>query len=214
MTNTHLVGDMSIHSTHPLAESLEGRKVVLGSQSPRRVELLKALNIPFEVRPSNASEEHSAVVHPEDLPLVLAKRKAECLKVDLAPDEILITADTIVILDRDVLEKPKNLDEAHSFLQRLSSEWHTVVTGYCITTTKRQFQSSAKSRIRFNALAEEEIAYYLDHYQVLDKAGAYGIQDWIGLIGIAEIVGSYHNVMGLPTAQLYQDLKVFLKNKD
>lgn len=195
---------------HPLAELLAGINVVLGSQSPRRVELLKSLDIPFEVRSSDAPEDHALEVDPYELPITLATRKASYLQAGLKPNELLITADTVVILKQCILEKPKSISEAKHFLHELSGNWHEVVTGYCLTYGQHQFKAEVTSNVLFNELTECEIDYYISHYEVMDKAGAYGIQDWIGLVGVAEINGSYHNVMGLPIAHLYQNLKSLL----
>lgn len=195
---------------HPLEARLRGLHIILGSQSPRRVELLKQLGLTFEVRPSHAPEDHIEVQDPHEVPLVLASRKAEFLLPQLHPNDLLITADTVVVLEGQILEKPHSLDEAVTYLNRLSGKWHQVITGYCLTMSERQFRASVTSDILFDHLTEEEISYYANQYEVLDKAGAYGIQDWIGLIGVKEIQGSYHNVMGLPTAHLYQHLKKFL----
>lgn len=195
---------------HPLEARLRGLHIILGSQSPRRVELLKQLGLTFVVRPSYAPEDHIEVQDPHEVPLVLATRKAEFLLPQLHPNDLLITADTVVVLEGQILEKPHSLEEAATYLNRLSGKWHQVITGYCLTMSERQFRASVTSDILFNHLTEEEICYYVTRYEVLDKAGAYGIQDWIGLIGVKEIQGSYHNVMGLPTAHLYQHLKKFL----
>lgn len=195
---------------HPLDTLLAKWRLVLGSKSPRRVELLTELGLDFEVRPSHFDEQHGAEVAPRELPLLLAQGKARDLRGSLATDELLITADTIVILDDEVIEKPRNLEEAADFLRRLSGHWHQVVTAFVLTTAGHQASESVESEILFAPLTEEEIAYYLSRYEVLDKAGAYGVQDWIGLIGVREIRGSYHNVMGLPTSVLYHQLKEFL----
>ena len=195
---------------HPLESKLKGLHIILGSQSPRRVELLKQLGLTFEVRPSHAPEDHIEVQDPNEVPLVLATRKAEFLLPQLHLNDLLITADTIVVLEGEILEKPHSLNEAAIYLNRLSGKWHQVITGYCLTMSDRQFRASVTSDILFDHLTEEAISYYVNRYEVLDKAGAYGIQDWIGLIGVKEIKGSYHNVMGLPTAHLYQHLKEFL----
>ncbi|TFH94722.1 Maf family nucleotide pyrophosphatase [Porphyromonas levii] len=199
-----------IDSQHPLVQLLGDRHVVLGSQSPRRVELLTQLGIPYECRPGGATEEYDAATKAEEVPLLLARRKAEYLRPTLASNEVLITADTIVILDHKVLGKPKDKEEAQRYLDQLSGQWHRVITGFCIMTHDKLSQESVASDIRFANLHPDEIAYYVSQYEVLDKAGAYGIQDWIGLIGVTEIRGSYHNVMGLPTAVLYSRLKELL----
>lgn len=204
-----LAGDMS-EVMHPLSTLLAGKKLILGSRSPRRVQLLKELGLTFECRVSDAPEEHDNEIEASKVPELLALRKAKWLMNELSPDELLITADTIVILDHKIIEKPTDLSEAKQFLSRLSDRWHTVITGYALSSTTRQISESVESKIRFGPLEDGEIEYYLSQYEVLDKAGAYGVQDWIGLIGVMELQGSYHNVMGLPTAKLYQSLKDFL----
>lgn len=196
--------------SHPLATLLEGRKLVLGSRSPRRVQLLEELGLTFSCRPSDAPEDHDEETSVKEVPSLLASRKAEYLQPNLASEEVLITADTIVILDDEIIEKPRNMAEAKQFLHQLSGRWHTVITGFCLTSQEKQVCESVESSIRFETLEEAEVNYYLSRYEVLDKAGAYGVQDWIGLIGVAEIRGSYHNVMGLPTARIYHCLKEFL----
>lgn len=194
---------------HPLDKLLRGRKLVLGSQSPRRVQLLRDLGLTFDVRPSGADETHPEHIEAEHIPLELAKRKALAL-LPLAAGEILLTADTVVLMDGELIEKPCDIDEANQFLHRLSGRWHSVVTGYALTTDTAQVTGEVRSEIHFATLTDDEIEYYLTNYQVLDKAGAYGIQDWIGLIGVSEVRGSYNNVIGLPTTHIYQTLKSFL----
>lgn len=196
---------------HPLFNGLKERKIVLGSQSPRRVQLLQELGLEFEIRPSDTDEIIPMGLPLDAVPAQLAKQKAEALLKTLAKDEILITADTIVIHKDRFLGKPNNKEEAKRYLRELSDSHHTVITGYAITTSDRQIIESVKSEIKFGILTENEINYYIEYYEVLDKAGAYGVQDWIGLIGVTEIKGSYHNVMGLPTASLYHRLKKFLE---
>lgn len=194
---------------HPLHQLLEGRRIVLGSQSPRRVQLLRDLGLDFEVRPSGADESHPTHISSEHIPLELAKRKATAL-MPIASDEILLTADTVVLLDDQLIEKPHDLQEARQFLHRLSDHWHTVITGYTLTHGSQQVTGEVRSDIHFAPLDDREIDYYIGHYQVLDKAGAYGIQDWIGLIGVSEVRGSYNNVIGLPTTHIYHALKNLL----
>lgn len=193
---------------HPLEKLLDGRRLVLGSQSPRRVQLLRDLGLTFDVRPSGADETHPTDTAPEHIPLELAKRKAVAL-FPLQSDEILLTADTVVLMDGALLEKPHDLEEAKQFLKKLSGRWHSVITGYALTTSSKQVTGEVRSEIHFATLSDDEIEYYLANYQVLDKAGAYGIQDWIGLIGVSEVRGSYNNVIGLPTTHIYQTLKTF-----
>ncbi len=189
---------------HPLARAMEGHRLILGSKSPRRVALLKGLGFDFEVRPSDADESHPDDVAPDALPLILAKRKAEALTGTLAETDILITADTIVALDGQVLEKPGTIDRAKSFLRELSGKWHTVYTGYCVLMGQKEISGTVETKIHFCPLTGREIDYYLSRCEVLDKAGAYGIQDWIGLVAADDVRGSYNNVIGLPTSYIYR----------
>ena len=202
----------ALHTHHPLAALLGGHRIILGSQSPRRVELLRELGLSFEVRPSHADESHPEGVDPASLPLVLSKRKADALMADVATGDILITADTIVELEGEILEKPGTITRAKAFLQRLSGKWHTVHSGWCVRLGARELSGTVATRIHFCDLSEAEIDYYLSHYEVLDKAGAYGIQDWIGLAFIDEVQGSYNNVIGLPTTHIYRALKEISRN--
>ena len=198
---------MTQHTHHPLESLLKGHKIILGSQSPRRVALLRELGLELEVRPSHADESHPSEYSPRTLPLTLAKRKADALASTLSPGDILITADTIVEVDGEVLEKPGTLERARIFLRKLSGKWHTVHSGYCVRLDEREISDTVHTEIHAAELSDSDIDYYLSHYEVLDKAGAYGIQDWIGLAAIDEIRGSYNNVIGLPTAHIFRALQ-------
>lgn len=202
-----MVGNDLCLSNHPLAQKLQGHRIILGSQSPRRVQLLHELGLTCEVHPSNADESHPEGADAETLPLLLAQRKADALKSILSPSDILITADTIVELDGDVLEKPGNIERAKSFLRRLSGKWHRVHSGYCVRSRKEEISGTVRTEIHFCRITDKEIDYYLSRCEVLDKAGAYGIQDWIGLACVDEVRGSYNNVIGLPTSYIYSALK-------
>lgn len=205
-----MVGNKGI-VPHPLSSLLRGHRVILGSQSPRRVTLLRELGLDFEVRPSHADESHPENVSPRELPLILAKRKAEALRATCSlPGDLLITADTIVDVSGKILEKPHDITEAKEFLKLLSGRWHTVHSGFCLRMDGREVTETVHTDIHFSELSDQEIDYYITRSEVLDKAGAYGIQDWIGLACIDEIKGSYNNVIGLPTATLYRTLKAFL----
>lgn len=184
--------------------------IILASNSPRRRELLAGLDIPFEVRvlPS-IDESHPAELQGGDIPLYIARKKADAYRNLLTDDELIITADTIVWLDGQVLEKPHDEQEAQRMLRNLSGKTHEVFTGVTLTTRQRQESFVTESRVRFATLTEDEIDYYVSHYHPLDKAGAYGIQEWIGYIGVEQIEGSFFNVMGLPVHRLYQALKSF-----
>jgi septum formation protein len=172
--------------------------------------LLEGLDIDFEVRViPGIDETHPPGVPPDRIPACLARRKAEAYLATMKPDELVITADTVVVLDGDVLEKPADRDAAIRMIRRLSGRKHQVITAVALTTVSRRKAFSAISTVDFAELTSEEIEYYVDCYEPFDKAGAYGIQEWIGYIGVRGIEGSFHNVMGLPVQMLYRELKNF-----
>lgn len=190
--------------------NIQNYHIILGSNSPRRRELLAELDLGFEVKVIPGLEEHyPATLQPEEIPVFLAKQKAEAYIPTLPEKTLLITADTIVWNRNEVIGKPKNREEAIRMLQSLSGHEHHVVTGVCLTTTEKQKAFSVISAVKFATLTDEEIGYYVDKYQPFDKAGAYGIQEWIGYVGVESINGSFYNVMGLPVQRLYQELKKF-----
>ncbi|MBR1800332.1 MAG: septum formation protein Maf [Bacteroidaceae bacterium] len=183
-------------------------KLILASNSPRRRELLAGLGLEFEVRVlSGIDESYPADLSGGDIPLYISREKAAAYRNSLAVDELLITADTIVWLDGKVLEKPTDEADAHRMLRTLSGKTHQVFTGVCLTTTERQVAFSCRTDVTFCTLTDEEIDYYVSHYRPLDKAGAYGVQEWIGYVGVEHIEGSFFNVVGLPVQRLYQALK-------
>ena len=187
-------------------------KIVLASNSPRRRELLGALEVDFEVRTLDGIEES----YPQGLtvtgiPEHISSRKA--MAYALADDELLITADTIVYLDGEVLGKPANAKEACAMLRKLSGKTHQVITGVTLRTVDRSHTFSCVTEVTFAQLAEEQIKHYVDNYAPFDKAGAYGIQEWIGYVGVTKINGSYYNVMGLPVQRLNQELTAFMNNE-
>ncbi len=188
---------------------LEKYHIILGSQSPRRNELLARLDIPFTCQVIETEEIYPAELRGAEIPIYLAKQKAAAFEP--LPDDktLLITADTIVWLDGQVLGKPHTPAEAGDMLHLLSGKTHQVYTGVCLTSRQKQKTFSACSDVTFSTLSDAEIDYYVAKYQPLDKAGAYGIQEWIGCIGVEKINGSYFNVMGLPVQKLYQELKRF-----
>lgn len=193
-----------------MLKNIEKYKLVLGSNSPRRRELLSGLNIPFEVRIlPDIDESYPATEIAEDIPVYLAKKKAESYLHELAEDELLITADTIVWTFQEVLGKPEDRADAVKMLHRLSDHVHEVVTGVCLTTKEKSVSFFVSSAVSFSKLTEEEIEFYVDNYRPYDKAGAYGIQEWIGYVAVEAINGSFYNVMGLPIHRLYQELKSF-----
>lgn len=182
--------------------------IILASNSPRRRELLSGLGLDFEVRVlPGIDESHPAELQGGDIPLYISKKKADAYLASLQLDELLITADTIVWLDGEVLEKPKDEADACRMLHELSGKTHQVFTGVCLTTTEKQVSFSCRSDVTFCQLTDEEINHYVQCYRPLDKAGAYGVQEWIGYVGVERIEGSFFNVVGLPVQRLYQALK-------
>jgi septum formation protein len=184
------------------------KTIILASQSPRRKMLLQGLGIDFEVKPSPADETYPADLNYEGVAEYIAKQKALHFPKNELPEHfILITADTVVCLNNEILGKPKDENEAMAILRKLSGKKHEVITGVVITTATTQSSFSVKTDVYFKDLTEAEIAYYVQNYRPFDKAGAYGIQEWIGYIGITRIDGSFFNVMGLPVQQVYEELK-------
>ena len=182
--------------------------IILGSQSPRRQELLHGLDVNFTVKVIDGLEEnYPATLQGEEIPMFLAQQKADAYVNALTPHDMLITADTIVWLDGFVYGKPKNEADAKKMLRALSGKTHDVITGVCVTTTERQETFAAVSKVTFASFSDDEIDYYIEKYQPMDKAGSYGVQEWIGYIGVERIDGSFYNVMGLPVQRLYTLLK-------
>ncbi|MBR1447764.1 MAG: septum formation protein Maf [Prevotella sp.] len=190
-----------------MLENISKYRVVLASNSPRRRELLGGLGVPFEVKVLPDIEEN----YPADLPVAqiaeyIAREKADAYRPVMADDDLIITADTIVVVDDQVLGKPADAADARRMLHLLSGRTHQVITGVCLTTTSAQRRFSVTTDVTFKMLTDEEIDYYIDRYQPFDKAGAYGIQEWIGYIGVTSLSGSYFNVMGLPVQRIYVEL--------
>lgn len=195
-------------------DHLSAYQIFLGSQSPRRKNLMEQLGIPFQVWLKDPADES----FPEDLSAdevatYLAKKKTIPYLDQLREDTILITADTVVIREGLVLGKPKDYEEASRMLRELSGRSHRVVTGICMRSVKQSCSFSANTEVTFDELTPEEIHYYITEFGPFDKAGSYGIQEWIGLVGVESINGSYFNVMGLPIHQVYQKLKHFTNYK-
>ena len=194
-----------------MLDNLRPYRLVLASNSPRRRELLGGLGVPFTVRTIDGIDEsYPANLDGADIPLHIARQKAAAYLPTLAPDELLITADTIVYLDNRVIGKPKDENEAIRMLHTLSGRTHKVITGVSLSTTERTKAFAAVSLVTFAPLSEEEIDYYVHTFHPLDKAGAYGVQEWIGMVGVKRIEGSYFNVMGLPVQRLYEELRAFI----
>ena len=182
-------------------------KLILASNSPRRKELLAGLGVPFEVRVLQDIDEH----YPENLPVnevarYIAKEKADAYRRIVAADELIITADTVVIVGDEILGKPVDEADAVRMLKHLSGRTHQVTTGVCLLTAEKERCFDVTTDVTFKTLTDEEIHYYVNRYRPFDKAGAYGIQEWIGYIGVTGLNGSYYNVMGLPVQRIYQEL--------
>ena len=187
-----------------------GFKIVLASNSPRRKELLAGLGLDFEVRVlPDIDESYPETMAALDTAEYIAGKKAAAYQSVMADDELIITADTVVIVDDEVLGKPADADEARSMLQKLSGRTHQVVTGVCLTTRQQSAHFSVRTNVTFKPLTDSEIQYYIEKYKPFDKAGAYGIQEWIGYIGCTGLHGSYYNVMGLPVQRIYTELQKF-----
>jgi len=190
----------------------KAKKLVLGSQSPRRKAFLESLHLTFSTRSSSVEESYPPDLVAEEIAIYLAELKFEALEQTLKEDELLITSDTVVWNNNTSLEKAANKEDAIRMLNALSNNKHQVITALCIGDSNKRWTSYEVTEVHFRELKEEEIEYYVEHYQPFDKAGAYGIQEWIGLIGITHISGNYPTVVGLPTALLYQGLIEFLEN--
>ena len=182
---------------------------ILASKSPRRQELLNALGINFRVVSNEVDESYPDNLAKEEIPVFLAELKAEHFKNQLKENDLLITADTIVWLNDEVIGKPENMKEAVKTLQKLSAQEHQVISGVCLSSIHKQKSFFSISNVRFKQLSLSEIEFYVYEYNPIDKAGAYGIQEWIGYIGITHIEGSFYNVMGLPVQQLYSEIQNF-----
>ena len=187
-------------------------KILLGSQSPRRRELLAGLDVDFRVVAIDADEHYPEGLQGGEIPYFISRAKAEAYGEPLAEDEVLLTADTIVWVPCEggrggvMLGKPKDEEEARRMLRLLSGRMHAVYTGVTLRTREGMQTITDKTEVWFRALTEEEIAYYVEKYQPLDKAGAYGVQEWIGYVGVTKIVGSYFNVMGLPVERVWENI--------
>jgi septum formation protein len=182
---------------------------ILASKSPRRNQLLKSLGIEFEVKTKEVDEIYPDNLIKEEIPVFLAELKAKPFLADLSDSDLLITADTIVWFEGKVLGKPKNKAEATRMLQLLSGKEHQVISGVCLTTSNKKKSFYSISNVHFKTLTHNEIEYYVSEFKPFDKAGAYGIQEWIGSIGIIHIEGSFYNVMGLPIQKLYEEIQKF-----
>lgn len=189
---------------------LKDYKIILASGSPRRQQFFKDFDLPFEIRLKEIEEIYPDNLKAEEITNYLAKLKAKAFEGELADNEILITSDTLVWLNDKALGKPKDYDDAFQILKSLSNQTHEVITSVCFKTTTKTETIFEITKVSFRELSDDSIRYYLDNYKPFDKAGAYGIQEWIGLIGIHKIEGSYTNVVGLPTEKVYTYLTSYL----
>jgi septum formation protein len=192
-----------------LLSNLNKYNVVLASKSPRRQQLLQGLEIPFEVRTLDVNEDFPGHLKGAEIPIYLSEVKAAAFRDQMADNELIITADTVVWIDNEVLNKPESREEAMEMLRKLSGKMHEVFTAVMLSTKERQSGFCDVAKVYFTNLTELEIEHYVDHYQPFDKAGAYGVQELIGYIGIERLEGSYFTVMGLPVQKLYEKLKEF-----
>ena len=187
-----------------------GYKIILASNSPRRKELLAGLGVKFDVRLiDDIDETYPGDIEAHDVAEYIARKKADAYKQSIASNELIITADTVVILDGEIFGKPSNADDAYNMLQKLSGRTHQVITGVCLLTKTEQRVFKVTTDVTFKELESEEIKYYIDNYKPFDKAGAYGIQEWIGYIGVTSLSGSYFNVVGFPVQRIYTELQKF-----
>lgn len=191
---------------NPLAEKLQNHKLILASGSLRRKKFFEDLGVDFEIRIKSVEEVYPKELKGEEIAMYLAELKASVFKDELKTNDILITSDTVVWHNNESLAKARNKAEAGEMLQKLSGQWHNVITSVCFTTATKQETVSATTKVKLSELSSNEINYYIETFKPYDKAGAYGIQEWIGLIGIEQIEGSYNNVVGLPTQVVYKTL--------
>jgi septum formation protein len=184
-------------------------RIILASASPRRKQLLEWAEIPFDIIPSDGDEMVPDKLPVSEIPVFLASQKAAIVRKKTTPDRIILAADTIVVLDQQMLGKPLDRSDAIRMLLLLSGKVHEVITGVALTNTKKEILFAETTRVRFHSLSRLEIEHYVDRYQPYDKAGAYAIQEWIGVTGIHSIDGDFYNVMGLPVSRVLQELRSF-----
>ncbi len=193
--------------THNMLNNLKGKNIILASNSPRRHELLKGLDLDFTVLTRPVDEIYPDDLALEDIPEFLAVKKANAYQDLIDENTIVITSDTVVINEDEVLEKPQDAGDAARMLKAMSGKQHLVVTGVCILTAEKIHHFADHTKVKFTTLNDSEIDYYVAKYKPYDKAGAYGVQEWIGYVGIERLNGSYYTVMGLPVHKLYKALK-------
>jgi septum formation protein len=193
-----------------IIDELNKYRIILASRSPRRQQLLIELGLRFEVIAKNWTEEYPYHLKGEKIALYVATEKAKMFQSEIKDNEIVITADTIVWCNNKVLDKPAGRDDAKKILREISGNTHEVITGVCLLSSDKQTSFYSSTKVTFAELTDEEIEFYIDNFIPYDKAGAYGIQEWIGIAACSHIKGSYFNVMGLPVQQVYQELKKFV----
>ena len=190
--------------------NLKKYHIILASKSPRRQELLRGMGVDFEILTKETPEDYPTDLPLDEVPKYLSLQKSQAFSDEELPkDYLLITSDTVVICEGEILGKPKDREDAMRMLQLLSGKTHHVVTGVTVRSAKKTESFAVRSNVTFAQLDDDEIDYYIEHCKPFDKAGAYGIQEWIGYVGISGLEGSFYNVMGLPTRKLYQCLKTF-----
>lgn len=191
-----------------MLDNLKKYKIILASNSPRRKELMTGLGVEYVVKTlPDVDESYPSTLYGEEIPLYISREKAAAYLSFIQLDELIITADTIVWLDGKMYGKPTDAEQAKSMLRELSGKTHQVITGVTLSTKEFQKSFAVTTHVTFALLTEDEIDYYVERYQPLDKAGAYGVQEWIGFIGVEQLEGSYFNVMGLPIQRLYKELR-------
>lgn len=193
--------------------NLDKYNIILASASPRRQQFIRDLDIPFKVKLKPVDESFPNNLYKNQIPEYLAELKAIVYK-DLSPKDIIVTGDTIVWHNEKALNKPENKDEAFEMISSLRNSWHEVISAFCIRTSKEIIVKSDTTKVYFEGISDEDIRYYIKQYKPFDKAGAYGIQEWIGQVSVSKIEGSYFNVMGFPTHLFYHTLKKLIENEN
>ena len=185
------------------------KKLILASKSPRRKQLLEQAGFSFSIQTTDVEESYSEEIPKEEVPVFLARKKAHASKHFIQEEEIILAADSVVLLGDEIFEKPKDFDDAFRILEALSGHLHRVITGVCLLSKTKESVFSGVSEVQFYPLTKEEINYYIETYQPYDKAGAYAIQEWIGYCKVSKINGTYSNIMGLPIDLVYKELESF-----